>query len=126
MSAKNLLVVDDSATTRMLISLTLKKDGSFCITEATDGKDAVQKLRSQPVDIVLTDLNMPDMGGLELITYIREEHRDKTLPIVVITSKGEEEERDKGLALGANAYLLKPISTAKLHTVVKELLAEAQ
>ena len=126
MSAKNLLVVDDSTTTRMLICLTLKKETSYHITEATDGKEAVSKLRSQPVDIVLTDLNMPDMGGLELITYIRREHPDKALPIVVITSKGEEKARDRGLALGANAYLLKPISTSELHSVVKELLADGK
>jgi len=122
MSTKNLLVVDDSATTRMLISLTLKKSGSYRIVEASDGAEAVEKLGSQAVDIVLTDINMPEMTGLELISYIRSSHSSPKLPIIVITTKGEEQSRDQGLALGANAYLSKPISSAKLQLTVKKLL----
>ena len=122
MSNKNLLVVDDSATTRMLIILTLKKNGAYNVVEAADGKEAVAKLGSDPFDIVLTDLKMPNMDGLELISYIRSKHSQPRVPIVVITTKGEESDRDKGLSLGANAYLSKPISGAELQTVVKELL----
>ena len=124
MSTKNLLVVDDSATTRMLISLTLKKSESYRIVEASDGTEAVEKLGSQAVDIVLTDINMPKMSGLKLISYIRSSHSSPKLPIIVITTKGEEESRDRGLELGANAYLSKPISGAKLQSTVKKLLDE--
>jgi len=122
MSTKNLLVVDDSATTRMLISLTLKKSDAFRIVEASDGTEAVEKLDSEPIDIVLTDINMPNMNGLELITHIRSKPTKQTLPIIVITTLGEETDRDRGLELGADAYLLKPISGAKLQSLVKELL----
>jgi len=122
MSTKNLLVVDDSATTRMLISLTLKKSNAFRIIEASDGTEAVEKLDSEPIDIVLTDINMPKMNGLELITHIRSKPAKKTLPIIVVTTLGEETDRDRGLELGADAYLLKPISGAKLQSLVKELL----
>ena len=122
MSTKNLLVVDDSATTRMLISLTLKKEGVYRILEVSNGREAVDKLSAEPVDCVLTDINMPHMNGLDLITYIRSKHREPKLPIIVITTQGEEESRDKGMAQGANAYLTKPISGPKLVSLVKELL----
>jgi CheY-like chemotaxis protein len=122
MSTKNLLVVDDSATTRMLITLTLKKSDAFRIIEASDGTEAVKKLDTESIDIVLTDIHMPKMDGLELITHIRSKQAKQALPIIVITTMGEETDRDKGLELGANAYILKPISGAKLQSLVKELL----
>jgi CheY-like chemotaxis protein len=122
MSTKNLLVVDDSATTRMLISLTLKKEGVYRIVEVSNGREAVDKLSVEPVDCVLTDINMPQMNGLDLISYIRSQHREPKLPIIVITTQGEEEARDRGMAQGANAYLTKPISGPKLVSLVKELL----
>src|SRR3989304_10000796 len=122
MSTKNLLVVDDSATTRMLISLTLKKEGVYRIVEVSNGREAVDKLSVEPVDCVLTDINMPQMNGLDLISYIRSQHREPKLPIIVITTQGEEEARDRGMAQGANAYLTKPISAPKLVSLVKELL----
>jgi two-component system chemotaxis response regulator CheY len=122
MSTKNLLVVDDSATTRMLISLTLKKEGIYRIVEVSNGREAVDKLSAEAVDCVLTDINMPQMNGLDLISYIRSQHREPKLPIIVITTQGEEEARDKGMAQGANAYLTKPISGPKLVSLVKELL----
>ena len=121
MTTKNLLVVDDSATTRMLIHLTLKKSESFRILEAADGKEALAYLDSEPVDMVLTDINMPNMNGLELISHIRS-NLNARVPIIVITTKGEERDRDRGLALGANAYLPKPISGSELQSLVKELL----
>lgn len=122
MPTKNLLVVDDSATTRMLISLTLKKEGIYEIVEVTNGKEAVDKLSVEAVDCVLTDINMPQMNGLDLISYIRAEHKEPRVPIIVITTQGEEESRDNGLKRGANAYLTKPISGPKLVSLVKELL----
>jgi CheY-like chemotaxis protein len=122
MSTKNLLVVDDSATTRMLISLTLKREGVYRIVEVSNGREAVDKLSVEPVDCVLTDINMPQMNGLDLISYIRSQHREPKLPIIVITTQGEEEARDRGMAQGANAYLTKPISGPKLVSLVKELL----
>ena len=122
MSTKNLLVVDDSATTRMLISLTLKKSPKYRIVEASNGAEAVEKMSSQDIDIVLTDINMPKMGGLELIAHIRKSKSNQRVPIVVITTEGEEEARDRGLELGADAYLSKPISGAALQDTVKKLL----
>ena len=87
MSSKNLLVVDDSATTRMLISLTLKKEGTYNITEVANGKEAVDKLGDESVDCVLTDINMPQMNGLDLIAYIRAKHSEPKVPIIVRVSE---------------------------------------
>jgi two-component system chemotaxis response regulator CheY len=126
MSAKNLLVVDDSATARMLITLTLKKNSDYRMSEAGDGAEAVDKLGSDSFDLVLTDLKMPKMDGLQLITYIRSKHSRPDLPIIVITTKGEESDRDKGLELGANAYLSKPVNGAQLMEQVRKILANGE
>ena len=123
MTTKNLLIVDDSATARMIISMTLNKSASFRILEASDGNEALACLESEPVDLVLTDIQMPNMNGIELISQIRSKHVSQKLPIVVISTKGEEADRDRGLSLGANAYISKPISAPKLQGLVKELLA---
>ena len=125
MSNKNLLVVDDSATTRMLICLTLKKEGVYNITEVANGQEAVDTLGVETVDCVLTDINMPEMNGLDLISYIRSSHSEPKVPIIIITTQGEEKSRDAGLSKGADAYLTKPISGPKLVTLVKELLKDA-
>jgi two-component system chemotaxis response regulator CheY len=106
----------------MLISLTLKKEGVYRIVEVSNGREAVDKLSHESVDCVLTDINMPQMNGLDLISYIRSQYREPKVPIIVITTQGEEEARDKGMAQGANAYLTKPISGPKLVSLVKELL----
>ena len=125
MSIKNLLVVDDSATTRMLICLTLKKEGVYKITEVANGREAVDKLGAESVDCVLTNINMPEMNGLDLIAHIRSSHSEPKVPIIIITTQGEENSRDEGLSKGADAYLTKPISGPKLVTLVKELLQDA-
>jgi two-component system chemotaxis response regulator CheY len=125
MGTKNVLVVDDSKTTRMLISITLKKEKECQILEAADGKEAVARLDSEHVDVVITDMNMPKMNGLELIAYIRSQHCRPDIPIIMISTRGEEADRDRGLSLGANCYLPKPISGAMLITTVKEVLEKA-
>ena len=89
MSNKNLLVVDDSATTRMLIRLTLKQEGMYNIMEVANGQEAVEKLGAENVDCVLTDINMPEMNGLDLIAHIRTKHSEPKVPIIIITTQGE-------------------------------------
>ena len=122
MTTKNLLVVDDSATTRMLISLTLKKGDDFRIIEASDGNEALAKLDSQPVDLVLTDINMPIMDGLKLVSLVRNDPQYKALPVVVITTEGAQLDRERAIALGANEYITKPIQTARIIEVTRQLL----
>lgn len=117
-----ILVVDDSATMRMFLSMTLKRVfADISITEAENGVDAIKKLQAQDVDIVLTDMMMPEMNGLQLIENIRK-LLNKDVPIIVITTKGEEKDRELGLSLGANGYITKPVSGNKLKDEVLKFL----
>ncbi len=121
MDAKTFLVVDDSATMRQLITLTLRKIKGCEIVEATNGAEAVAHLSSHPVDLVIADIKMPEMDGLQLIAHIRGVLKS-TVSIIVVTTKGEEADRDKCLKAGANAYLTKPMSGASLLQLIGELL----
>src|SRR5512143_1391452 len=122
MAEVNFLVVEDSPTMRQLISFALKRVQGSKIVEASDGIDALKKLSGQKFDLILTDINMPIMDGLKLVSLIRNDDNHKGIPIIIITTEGAEEDRKKGLALGANAYLSKPIQTAELLRLVKELV----
>lgn len=119
---KKVLVVDDSATMRMLIAVTLRKVVSgLNVTEAENGIDAMEKLRDGDFDLVLTDMNMPLMDGAQLISQIR--GSSKRIPIAVITTRGEEEDRDFGIAIGADGYLTKPVTGKELKEIVKKFIA---
>jgi len=122
MATVNFLVVEDSPTMRQLISFALKRVQGSKIVEASDGIDALKKLSGQKFDLILTDINMPIMDGLKLVSLIRGDAQHKEIPIIIITTEGAEEDRKKGLALGANAYLPKPIQTTELLKLVKELV----
>jgi two-component system chemotaxis response regulator CheY len=123
MNPKNILVVDDSATMRQLLLLTLKKVKGAQVVEASEGKDAADKLSRQPFDLAIVDINMPVMNGLELVTHIRNVLK-LPLPIVMVTTKGEDGVRDQALERGANAYLTKPISGEALVKLIHELLPD--
>ncbi len=118
----NFLVVEDSPTMRQLTSFALKRIPGSKIVEANDGIDALKKLSTQKFDIILTDINMPIMDGLKLVSMVRNDPAHKTIPIIIITTEGAEEDRKRGLALGANAYVPKPIQTADLLTIVNQIL----
>jgi len=96
------------------------------VVEADDGVDALKKLSQQHFDILITDINMPMMDGLKLITLIRGNPRTKGIPIVIVTTEGAEEDRRKGLALGANAYIPKPIQPSELLKTIASLLEQSQ
>ena len=118
----NFLVVEDSPTMRQLIAFALKRIPGSKIVEANDGIDALKKLSTQKFDVILTDINMPIMDGLKLVSMVRNDPAHKGIPIIIITTEGAEEDRKRGLALGANAYIPKPIQTADLLNVVNQIL----
>jgi two-component system chemotaxis response regulator CheY len=122
MSATTLLVVEDSPTMRQLIAFTLRRLQGCRILEAVDGVDALKKLTTDRVDLVITDINMPMMDGLKLVSVIRGNPRTKSLPIVIVTTEGAEEDCKRGLALGADAYIAKPIEPSHLLKTVTSLL----
>ena len=119
----NFLVVEDSPTMRQLITFALKRIPGSKVIEANDGIDALKKLSSQMFDIILTDINMPIMDGLKLVSMVRNDPVHKAIPIVIITTEGADEDRKRGLALGANAYIAKPIQTADLLNVVNQIIS---
>jgi two-component system chemotaxis response regulator CheY len=92
------------------------------ITEASDGREALEKVRSGSFDLVLTDIRMPGMDGLEFIRSVRSELNDHALPIIIISTKGAEEDVALGMNLGASGYLSKPVSMTQLREMVTNFL----
>ena len=122
MTALKVLVVEDSPTMRQLIVFALKRIRNFQIVEANDGVDGLKKLSAEKFDLILTDINMPIMDGLKLVSMVRNDPNYKAVPIIIITTEGAAEDRDRALALGANAYITKPIQTMQILDTVKRLL----
>ena len=122
MSATTFLIVEDSPTMRQLLAFSLRRLKECRIIEAVDGVDALKKLTTERVDLVITDINMPMMDGLKLISVIRGNARTRTVPIIIVTTEGAEEDRKRGLALGADAYIAKPIQPSELLKTVASLL----
>ncbi len=102
-----ILVVDDSATVRKLI-INILKGADYETVEAVDGVDALEKLAQEDIDLIIADLNMPRMNGLELIRTIRKDPVYSDIPIVMLTTEGSEEDKKRGFEAGANVYLVKP------------------
>ena len=116
------LVVEDSPMMRQLIVFALHRLRELEVVEADDGVDAMRKLAGQKFDIVVTDINMPLMDGLKLVRRVRTDERHKDVPIIVITTEGMGEDRERAMALGATAYISKPIQAPQVIATVKELL----
>ena len=116
------LVVEDSPMMRQLLVFALSRVKNLKVTEADDGVDGLRKLASNKYDVILTDINMPIMDGLKLVKRVRTDPIHKDTPIVVITTEGSEEDRQRAIDLGANAYITKPIQAPQVIAKVKELL----
>ncbi len=116
------LVVEDSPTMRQLIVFALARIRELKVTEADDGVDALKKLAAARFDMLITDINMPMMDGLKLIAMVRKNDLHAAMPIVVITTEGAQEDRQRALSLGANAYITKPVQAPQVVQKVKELL----
>jgi two-component system chemotaxis response regulator CheY len=119
-TTRTILVVDDSTTVRQLIKMTLNMHLKGAVLEAADGVDAMSRLRVTPVDLVITDINMPNMDGLQLVKAVREEI-GLAMPVIIVTTRGADAEREEGLRLGANTYLTKPVTATSLMAAIKGL-----
>ena len=122
MDRKRILIVEDSPTMRQLLVFALRRLKDVEISEAQDGMDGLRRVTNEHFDIALIDINMPVMDGLKLISLIRGEESLKDIPIVVITTEGASEDRERAIALGANEYLTKPIQANRVLAVVRALL----
>jgi len=118
----SILVVEDSPTMRQLISFAVKRIPNARVIEATDGVDALKKLSSEKVDLILADINMPVMDGLKLVSLVKNNQSYKEIPVIIITTEGAREDKERALAIGANAYLPKPIQTQELIRLVTSFL----
>lgn len=122
MTQRNILIVDDSAMMRQLISMAVRKAvQDVSVAEAANGREALAQIRARHFDLVLTDMQMPEMDGGELIESVRRE-LGSDLPIIVVTTRGQEPDRAAGLANGANGYLTKPVNPRELRETVNRYL----
>ena len=122
--AKKILIVEDSDTMRSLIASTIEEMKGFELFEAGNGFEALKALPSQHFDMIITDLNMPDINGLEIIKFVKEHPTYKSIPLVIVTTRVGEEDRKKGLALGASGYMIKPFEPDDLKKVVRKILKQ--
>ncbi|MFH1374464.1 MAG: response regulator [bacterium] len=120
---QTILVVDDSPTVVKFVSFSLK-NGGYNVVTARDGMDAVEKVSNMPdgVNLVITDLNMPNLDGYGLIQTLRQNAQHQRTPIIILTSEAEEEDRQRGLEVGATAYLVKPFKSSVLLNEVSKFL----
>lgn len=118
------LVVEDSPTMRQLISFSLRRFPGCRIVEAVDGADALRRMAYDEIDLVLTDINMPIMDGLKLVALLRANASTRDMPIIIITTEGAEEDRQRGLELGADAYISKPVEADSLVRRVEQVLQD--
>lgn len=119
---KSILIVEDSATTRSLIRAVIEEIEEVNIVEAVSGFDALKLLPSLEFDLIVTDINMPDINGLELINFVKNNPRYSHIPLIIVTTEKSEEDKKRGIALGAAAYITKPFKSQELQNIIRETL----
>lgn len=122
MSDLKILAVDDSPTMRRIIMNTLKRAGYEDVIEASDGKDALAKLKVDKVDLMITDWNMPEMDGLALVTHLRSSDEYKALPILMVTTRSVKDDIVDALKAGVNNYIVKPFTPETLKEKIEQIL----
>ncbi|MGW8272906.1 MAG: response regulator [Thermodesulfovibrionales bacterium] len=121
---KKILIVEDSPTTRALIKAAIEDAATeLDAHEATTGFEALKLLPSASFDLILTDINMPDINGLELISFVKNNPSYRHIPMVIVSTERSEEDRKRGLALGAEAYITKPFEVEELKETIRRFLS---
>ncbi len=116
------LIVDDSSATRSYVRAALEGESDVDVTEAASGFEALRVLPRERFDLMLVDINMPNINGLELISFIRQSETHRGTPLLIISTEAAERDRARALSLGANAYLAKPFTADELAQAVRGLL----
>lgn len=119
---RTILVVDDSVTMRRMIMAALREVREVSFEQAGSGLEAIERLTLTPVDLVVLDLNMPDVHGLEVLRFVRTQERFRALPVVILTTRGDDESRESALRDGATLYLTKPFTPAAFAPQIRRLL----
>ena len=120
---QRVLIIDDSSATRAYIRAALEAEADMEVTEATSGFDALRILPRSRFDLLLVDINMPNINGLELISFIRRSETHRETPLMIISTEASERDRSRAMQLGANAYLAKPFTADALLSAVRDLQA---
>jgi two-component system, chemotaxis family, chemotaxis protein CheY len=119
--AKIIMTADDSASVRQMVTFSLKQSG-YDVVEAVDGKDALTKLSAQKVDMLITDLNMPNLDGIGLIKGVRSGSLNKFIPIIMLTTESQDTKKMEGKSAGATGWIVKPFKPEQLIAIVKKVL----
>jgi two-component system chemotaxis response regulator CheY len=123
MTTKNILVVDDSPTMRRMIVASLRDLKELAFSEAGTGLEAIEHLALSPASLMIVDLNMPEMNGMEVLAFVRKHQVYRSMPIIVLTTRGDDHIRSEALAAGASLYLTKPFIPQVLAENVSKLLS---
>ncbi len=123
---QRILIVDDSATIRRMVKASLQPLGSVSFSEAATGLEALEHLALEPVSMLVLDLNMPDMHGIEVLNFVRGHQNHKNTPIIVLTTRGDDASRAAALAAGADVYLTKPFAPHILASLARDLLTAGE
>jgi two-component system chemotaxis response regulator CheY len=121
-STKTILIADDSASMRAMLVAIVEAIGNIRVVEAVSGFEALRLLPRDHVDMILTDINMPDINGLELISYLRSNQNYKDIPVFIISSEGSAKDIERGKQLGADEYVVKPFSPVTLQNLISHYL----
>ncbi len=116
------LVVDDSKVMREMIAACLRPDARLTVTQAASGLEAIERLSLKAFDVLVLDLNMPDIGGLEVVEFVRNQDKLAALPILIVTTRAEDDSRARVLAAGATRYMTKPFAPETILAEVQSLL----
>ncbi|MFZ5862607.1 MAG: response regulator [Nitrospirota bacterium] len=119
---KRVLVVDDSPTTRALIVSAIEEMEGFETIEAPNGFEALKRIPQQALDLIVTDINMPDINGLEIVHFVKHHPEYKSIPMVIVSTEGSDEDVRRGLNLGASAYVKKPFEPQHLQSTIQRLI----
>ena len=123
---QRILIVEDSPTMRALLVSALEDlEGSPKISEVESGFEALRQLPRESYDLILTDINMPDINGLELVSFVKTNEAYRSIPLIIVSTEGSERDRDKGMSLGADAYVVKPFDPEDLRQLARDLLSRS-
>ena len=121
-----ILVVDDSKVMREMMIACLRGQSSLSFAQASSGLEAIEQLSLKPFDLLLLDLNMPDIGGIEVVEFVRSQDRLRNIPIIIVTTRGDETSKDRALSAGATRYLTKPFAPELIQSEVASVLGAAK
>ena len=117
-----ILVVDDSKVMREMMIACLRGQDGFTFDQASSGLEAIEQLSLKPFDLLLLDLNMPDIGGIEVVEFVRSQDRLCNIPIIIVTTRGDEDSKTRAMEVGATRYLTKPFAPEIIQAEVASVL----